>query len=182
MTILLIGARGSGKTTVGRRLASDLWYQFADADAELVAQTGRSIAEVFATDGEAGFRSLETGVLHQLLCKKDYVVSLGGGVVVSEENRLAIRGSGHHVVYLKCEPAELHRRVANDPQTTQNRPPLTSISDPLLEIEHLLAVRESLYREVMTAELDVTRLTPADAARAIPRLLDPARLARRAIP
>src|SRR5690349_2529590 len=126
MAIVLVGYRGSGKTTVGRRLADRMWLKFADSDEEIVKRAGKSIKEIFEQDGETKFRELEASVVAELCGRTDDVVSLGGGAVLREENRKAIRGAGNKVVYLRCEPEVLYQRITGDAATAANRPNLTA--------------------------------------------------------
>jgi shikimate kinase len=170
MSIVLIGYRGSGKTTVGRRLADRLWWKFLDLDERIVATAGKSIAQLFADEGEAHFRDLETAALSQSMTLSDHVISAGGGALGREENRAALRRSGHKVIYLRCEADVLHQRVTSDPATAQSRPDLTGAGG-LAEIVSMLKLREPIYREAMHAELDVTNLTPSEACVRIVKLL-----------
>jgi shikimate kinase len=171
MSIVLIGYRGSGKTTVGRRLADRLWQPFVDSDEEIVKRAGKSIKEIFERDGEPAFREIESAVVRDLCAVRDQVISLGGGAVLREENRAAIRAAGaNKVVYLRCDPEVLCQRICADPATTANRPNLTAAGG-LEEVKHLLAVREPLYRQTMTAELDVTNLSPVEAVQYVARLI-----------
>src|SRR5688572_17769875 len=106
MSIVLIGYRGSGKTTVGRKLADRLWQELVDTDTLVTKKAGKTIKDIFEQDGEAKFRELETEVLKEALKLQDVVISLGGGAILREENRAALKDSGHKVIYLKCEPEE----------------------------------------------------------------------------
>lgn len=172
MNILLIGYRGSGKTTVGKLLAERLRLKFADADVQIVQRAGKSIADIFRIDGEAQFRDLETTVLKELLASDGQVLALGGGVVIRDENRVMMTASAQNkIFYLHCAPAELHRRIIADVKTAANRPALTHLGGSEAEIAHLLTVRLPLYRQIMSAEIDVTKLTPQDAADRIAALL-----------
>jgi shikimate kinase len=160
MSVILIGYRGCGKTTVGKRLADRMWTKFVDTD-ELVAQAagGKSVREIFEEQGERYFRDLEVAaVRHAVQSKEDRVISLGGGAILREETRQMLIASQHKRLYLRCEPAELLRRIDADPQSAANRPALTEHGGGLEEIEALMKVREPLYRQVATAELDVTHL------------------------
>src|SRR4051812_7957744 len=114
MSIVLIGYRGSGKTSVGQKLADRLWQELVDTDALIVARAGRSIREIFELRGEAGFRDLEAEIVREALLLQDVVISLGGGAVLREANRAAIAASGHKVIYLKCDAEELHKRIHAD--------------------------------------------------------------------
>lgn len=171
MSVFLIGYRGSGKTTTGAKLADRLWQSFADSDGLVVRRAGKSIRDIFEQDGEAAFRDHETAVVRELAGLADHVVALGGGALGREENRQAVAAGGHKVIYLRCDPAELQRRIRADPQTAATRPSLTALGGSLAEIETLLAAREPVYRACMTAELDVTRLTPDEACVYIARMI-----------
>jgi shikimate kinase len=170
MSIVLIGYRGSGKTTTGQKLADRLWQDLIDTDKLIVQKSGQTIKEIFETHGEARFRDLEAQVVREVMQLQDVVISLGGGAPLREDNRQIIKDSGHKVIYLKCDPEELHRRIEADAATSLMRPGLTS-SGGLEEIHNLLAQREPIYRSMMTAELDVTNLSPEEAMVYIVRLL-----------
>jgi shikimate kinase len=171
MGIALIGYRGCGKTTVGRKLADRLWQEHVDTDEMIVRRAGKSIKEIFAGDGEPVFRDLESAVVGEASGGGDVVISLGGGALDREANRAVLAKGGHKLIYLKCEPAELLRRIQADPQTAHARPHLTAMGGSVAEIESVLARREPVWRSAMTAELDVTSLTPEEAVVYIVRLL-----------
>jgi shikimate kinase len=171
MSIVLIGYRGSGKTTIGQKLADRLWQELVDTDQLVVRRAGMTIKQIFEGRGEAGFRDLESEVVREAMKLPDAVISLGGGAVLREENRAAIRDSGHKVIYLRCEAEELLRRIEADTATAEMRPSLTSLGGSLEEVERLLAEREPIYRSVMSAELDVTNLSVDEAVVYIVRLL-----------
>lgn len=171
MSILLIGYRGCGKTTIGRKLADRLWQPFVDTDDLVVQKAGKSIKDIFEQDGEPHFRDLESVVLIEALGLQDVVLSLGGGAVLREANRRAIRASGHKVIYLRSDPATLHRRIQEDAATASMRPALTALGGTEEEVAQVLAQREPLYRQTMTAELEVTHLTPEEAVVYIVRLM-----------
>jgi shikimate kinase len=170
MSIILIGYRGSGKTTVGRKLADRLGKKFVDADDLIVAKAGKTIREIFAEQGEAGFRVLEAQVVRDLAGSQNQVIGLGGGALRLKGNRRAISGKNHQIIYLTCEPLELLRRIEGDAGTSANRPALTSLGG-IEEIHKMLALREPIYKSIKTAELDVTHLTPEQVVEAIVGLL-----------
>jgi len=174
MSVILLGYRGSGKTTVGRRLADRLWWKFIDTD-ELVTQSaGKTIKEIFEQSGENEFRDLEVGAVRQACAMEEHAISVGGGAVVREENRQALaaaKEAKHKIIYLRCEPAVLLKRIQADPTTQATRPPLTHLGGSLEEIQKLLAEREPLYKQAMHAELDVTNLTPDEAVVWITRMM-----------
>jgi len=170
MSIVLIGYRGSGKTTIGRRLADRLWWPFVDTDDLVVKAAGKSIADIFEQHGEKRFRDLESEAVKEVAKLQEHVIALGGGAVLRRENVEALRKADHKLVYLKCDPAELYKRIQADPNTASRRPSLTP-SGGLEEITTLLAEREPLYRAAMTAELDVTNQSASDAVVYITRLV-----------
>jgi shikimate kinase len=171
MSIVLIGPRGSGKTTIGRKLADRLWQTFVDVDDLIVRRAGKSIKDIFEQDGEPRFREMEADVVRDVAKLADHVIGLGGGTLMREENGKALKDAGHKLIYLRCEPEELHRRIEADPQSKLTRPNLTNLGGGIEEIEHLIAVREPVYRKCMHAELEVTHLTPEEAVVYIVKLL-----------
>jgi len=171
VSIALIGYRGSGKTTVGRRLADKLWQPFVDTDEMIVAKAGKTIADIFEQHGETRFRDLESEVIREVSALNEHVIALGGGALNRPENLAAIKSAGHKLIYLKCEPKELFNRIKSDPQTAATRPNLTTLGGGVEEISKVLAEREPIYRQAMHAELDVTNLTPDEAVVYIVRLL-----------
>ena len=171
MSIVLIGARGSGKSTIGRKLADQLWQSFIDVDEQIIARAGKTIREIFEQEGEGHFRQIEAEVIRESCGLSDQVIALGGGSLMREENRLALRGGSHKLIYLRCDSDELARRIKADPHSAATRPNLTSLGGGVEEIELLLAQREPIYRQCMHAELDVTHLTPDEAATRIVKLI-----------
>jgi shikimate kinase len=171
MSIVLIGYRGSGKTTIGQKLADRLLQTLVDTDALVVQRAGKSIKEIFDQHGEPHFRDLESLVVREVAALQDVVISLGGGAVLREENRKALQEAGHKIIYLKCDPEELHRRIQADASTSLMRPNLTEHAGGQEEIEKVLAEREPVYRSFKTAELDVTNLSPEEAVVYLVRLL-----------
>jgi shikimate kinase len=162
--IYLVGYRGSGKTTVGKALGAKLGWAFVDADALLEQRAGQTIREIFAAEGEAGFRDREAAILQELSQSSRTVVATGGGVILREENRDCLTRSGF-VAWLSADAATLWPRIQGDASTAARRPNLTV--GGLAEVEHLLAVREPLYRRVADLEIPVAELSPEQAADAI---------------
>lgn len=151
MTIALVGMPGSGKSTVGRHLARQLGWRFADSDAEIERELGESIRSYFEKAGEDSFRSLETEVLGSLLQRSTMVLATGGGAVLREANRKLL--SAHaQVVYLRATPEDLARRLRHDTQR-----PLLQGGDPLRKLRDLFQVRDPLYREVANFTIDTGR-------------------------
>lgn len=165
MNLLLIGYRGTGKTTVAQRLALNLGWEWIDADVEVELRAGRSIAEIFSAAGEAGFRDLESAVLADLLARDRQVVALGGGVVLRPANRAAIRAAGR-TVWLQASPQTLSQRIAADATTAARRPNLTAAGG-ISEITAMLAQRQPFYRECAGLAVDTENKTPAEVAEEI---------------
>ena len=109
---VLVGLPGSGKSTIGRRLAKALDVDMLDTDAAIEQQTGRPIADIFAADGEQEFRRIEEGVVRAALAEHDGILSVGGGAVTSPGVRAAL--AGHTVVYLEITAAEGVRRTGGN--------------------------------------------------------------------
>ena len=152
MAVTFIGYRGSGKSVVGATVAGRLNAPFVDADDEVERIAGQTIAEIFATGGEAAFRSLEQQVMADLLREPRLVIAAGGGAITSPETRQRLKTSGP-VIYLRVTPATAEERILACSTTRQRRPALTSL--PLrAEIESTLADREPLYRQCATIVVD----------------------------
>jgi shikimate kinase len=165
MNILLIGYRGTGKSAVARLVAERLGWHWLDADVELERRAGKSIAAIFAEDGEPAFRDLESQLLTELLRVDRHVLALGGGVVLRSENRDVIKQAGS-VIWLTADPQTILARVNEDPTTAARRPNLTT-SGGIEEIRQLLAQREPFYRECATAVVDTNGRSLGDVAQAV---------------
>ncbi|KZS75337.1 shikimate kinase [Mycobacterium kansasii] len=157
---VLVGLPGSGKSTVGRRLAKALGGGLLDTDAAIEQQTGRSIADIFATDGEQEFRRIEEDVVRAALADHDGVLSLGGGAVTSPGVCAAL--AGHTVVYLEISAAEGVRRTGGN--TVR---PLLAGPDRDERYRALMAKRVPLYRRIATIRVDTNRRNPGAVVRYI---------------
>ena len=162
--IFLIGYRGTGKTSVARELASRLAYDWIDADDIVEQEAGKSIAGIFADEGEGAFREWEARVVASLSRKRRVVVALGGGSVLRDDNRQAICAAGP-VVWLTASVDTIQNRVAADSTTASRRPNLTT--GGRAEIEELLAIRTPYYRQCATLIVDTEGKTPAAVAEEI---------------
>ncbi|AGB40501.1 shikimate kinase [Halobacteroides halobius DSM 5150] len=139
MNIALIGFMGTGKTTVGKKLASRLNYKFVDLDQEIVAEDGREICEIFAQAGEDYFRDLETRVTAKIAQKDKQVIATGGGVVLREENIKNLKKNGF-LVLLQATPEEILERTKSDDDR-----PLLDVEEPLAKIKKMLEERAEKY-------------------------------------
>ena len=170
--LVLIGIMGAGKTSVGQRCATQLGCAFVDIDDVVAANAGTSVPEIFATEGEDGFRAREVAAVADVLASPEpLVVACGGGAMTRPENRRAVRD--HFVVWLVAEPAVLAARATADGLETR---PLLRGRDPLVAIDRIARDRAAAYEEaaddVVTTEgrtvdqvarvvLDRFRRTPA---------------------
>jgi shikimate kinase len=170
MPLTLIGYRATGKTTLARLLAERLGWDWIDADVEIEQRAGKSIARIFAEDGEPAFRDLEARVVAELLKRDRLVLAAGGGAPMRPETRRAMREAGK-VVWLTARPETIHARMSGDATTAGRRPSLTDRS-ALDEIVHLLAKREPIYRETADLEVDTENQTPEELAAEILRRLN----------
>lgn len=163
MFLALIGYRGTGKTTVARLVALELGWDWVDADVEVELRAGKSIAAIFADDGEGAFRDLESAVLEDLVRRDRTVLALGGGVILREENREQLNKAAGKVVWLQAPAAVLYQRIEADAATKTQRPNLTA-GGGLAEVEKLLALREPFYRECSHRAISTETKSPGEVA------------------
>ncbi|MEY2645553.1 MAG: hypothetical protein RLZZ611_2202 [Cyanobacteriota bacterium] len=141
LNLYLVGMMGSGKSSAGRHLAEQLGYRFLDADTSLEQVAGRSIPEIFAREGESGFRELEAAVLNQIAGWHSLVVATGGGVVTRPQNWGQMRQGV--VIWLDAPEELLLQRLSADPTPR----PLMASPDPATRLQQLLAERRPLYAQ-----------------------------------
>ena len=144
LNLVLIGMRCTGKTSVGRLAAAELGRPLVDTDDLVEARAGKTIARIFAEDGESAFRTLEAAVVRDVTARHGQVIATGGGVVLSSANVAALRTDGC-VVHLVASPETIHARLAAD--DGRERPPLTVAGGDLNEVRKLWEQRESAYRQ-----------------------------------
>lgn len=162
--LVLVGLMGSGKTTVGRILAQRLGRELLDSDAMIEAREGRTVREIFESEGEDAFRAIETQVLVEALqAPNRAVIAAAGGVVLRAENRAALRASGARVVWLRADPSTLVERV----KTGVHRPLLDD--DPQGTLQAMYDTRADLYREVADAIVTVDNRSVSDVVEAVLR-------------
>ncbi len=168
--ILLIGYRGSGKSTVGKLLAQELNWTWVDSDDEIEREVGKTIAQIFAEDGEPAFRHWESIVVARLVASVHCVISLGGGALLREQNRTALRGRGT-IVWLKASIDSIRHRIEKDVLTAQRRPQLTG-QGLQAETEQVLAERTPVYEQCCHICVDTDQRTPLQIVQEIRRRLN----------
>ncbi|HEX7570489.1 MAG TPA: shikimate kinase [Verrucomicrobiae bacterium] len=139
--VALIGFMGAGKTSVGRLVAENLGFEFLDTDELIQSRAGRTIADIFAKEGEPAFRALEKQVVQELSARKKTVISTGGGLPTDPENLAALK-SYALVVCLWASPEKIWERVRH-----QSHRPLLHDADPQKKIRELLTAREPFYKQ-----------------------------------
>ena len=139
---------GTGKTTVGKKLAKKSSQQFYDCDHEIENRTGASINLIFEIEGEAGFRKRESQLLDELTSMSNIVLATGGGAILNEENRARLTTRGF-VVYLKSNIDQLLKRTSRD-----TKRPLLQNENPEAVIKKLLDKRGPLYEELADLVID----------------------------
>lgn len=162
--VVLVGAMGAGKSTVGRLVADALGVGFLDSDHEIERVTGKSVADIFVDDGEAHFRELERRAVAASLGTHTGVLALGGGAVLDPGTRALL--AGHRVVFLRVGLTDAARRVG------------LGVSRPLLlgnvrgRIKQLLDERTPVYESVATHVVDTDGLTAAEVADQVRALVE----------
>jgi len=156
--LVLVGLMGAGKTTVGRECGRRMGRVFVDTDAEIERAAGRTVAEIFAAEGEAGFRVRERATIAEVCATTEpVVVACGGGAVVDEANRSALRSAGT-VIWLRAKAATLAARVGSG----AGRPLLAD--DPAAVLTRLAVEREPAYAAAAHRVIDVDDLAAAAVA------------------
>ena len=166
--IVLVGLMGSGKTTVGKRIAQELGYEFADSDDLVASAAGKSVREMFSQDGEAVFRKYESDAIRSILAdgKSSIVLATGGGAVISSENRTVISHHASHVVWLDASVADLVVRT----KSGTARPLLDG--DAGKTLQSLSDQRSAWYEEVATLRIDTRGKSVAKVCSAVLEAID----------
>jgi len=152
--LVLVGVPGAGKSTVGKLLAEELNIPFVDTDEAIEASAGKSVSDIFITDGEPAFRELEARVIANELQSPEVVLSLGGGALGSDSTRERLKG--HTVIWLQTTLAHAVARVGMN----RNRPLL--LGNVRGQLAELMTAREPIYREAATLTIDTSELSPAE--------------------
>ena len=137
--IVLVGFMGTGKTSIGRRLSTQLRMRYVDTDDIIERDSGRRISDIFAEDGEPAFRELESEAVRKASKLHNSVISTGGGVVLKEENMVELRHNGI-IFCLTATAEEIYQRVRHQPHR-----PLLQTPDPLTKIKSMLEERHPYY-------------------------------------
>jgi shikimate kinase len=152
--VLLVGMMGAGKSTTGHLLSERLGWPYLDSDDEVLRRTGRTVPEIWKTDGEAAFRAQESRVLAEATTSDGpVIVAVAGGAVLDPENRARIRAAGL-VVWLRAGVAVLAERVG----AGAGRPLLEE--GPLAALEQLSEARAPIYAELADLVFDVDHMSP----------------------
>ena len=159
MMIYLIGPMGSGKTTIGKILSSQLKYQFFDTDEEIKKKIGMSISSIFDKQGESGFRIIESQMLEELSIKSKSIISTGGGIVLMKENRVIMKNGT--CIYLKIDFEEQLKRLAN----SDDRPLVSKNLDG--SIEKTNEAREPFFLDLADIVIDTSNLKENEVAQQI---------------
>jgi len=152
---------GSGKTTIGKLMANKLNVPFRDTDEVIVAQTGKSVSEIFLEDGEDAFRLLEKAVLRQELLSDDTVLALGGGAPISIDAQSALRAIASPVIYFDISLASVAPRIGFN----RDRPLL--LSNPRGQWETLMQERRPIYEAIADKVIDVNGKSEDDIVKEI---------------
>jgi len=159
--LILIGPMGSGKTTIGKLMANKLNVPFRDTDEVIVAQTGKSVSEIFLEEGEDAFRLLEKAVLRQELLSDDTVLALGGGAPISIDAQSALRAIASPVIYFDISLASVAPRIGFN----RDRPLL--LSNPRGQWETLMQERRPIYEAIADKVIDVNGKSVDDIVKEI---------------
>jgi shikimate kinase len=156
--VVLVGPMGVGKSTVGRLLAERLGTAYRDTDDDIVAEQGRTIAEIFVDEGEPAFRAAEKRAVRTALAEHPGVLALGGGAVLDADTRALL--AAHRVVYLSMDVEEAVRRTGLNVAR-----PLLALN-PRKQWRELMEARRHLYVEVATAVVPTDGRTPEEVTQA----------------
>jgi len=172
MNVVLIGLRGTGKSTCGRLLAERLQWSFVDTDEEVEKGAGKTIKALFEAGGEPLFRKLESEAVRAAALRARAVIATGGGAILDNGNVEALRANGF-VVHFTASPQELWRRVQDDASTAARRPALLTDAglDGLQELQRLMLARSAAYSTARHAEVTVEGRSPAEIVEALLLLL-----------
>lgn len=165
MNLILIGYRGTGKSSVGRLAAELLNRKFVDVDDYIEKKEGKTIKAIFEQGGEGLFRKLEKDAVKALCESDNLVLAPGGGAVMIEENAANLKHNGF-VVLLETDAETIHLRLEQDTGRLTQRPDLTD-KDPLEEIKHMLEVRKPVYQSAADIKIDTSSTSIEDISKIV---------------
>jgi len=165
MNIVLIGYRGAGKSTVGRKLASRMGNGFVDTDDLVEKRRGVSIRDIVASRGWDYFRAVEKKIVEEISRMDNLIIAPGGGAVLDPENVRSLKENGL-IIWLKADREILCQRIDRDSQTVDRRPTLTG-KGAMEEFEEVMAVRNPLYERAADAEIDTSGLDVEEVEEAV---------------
>ncbi|MFB6847499.1 shikimate kinase [Streptomyces sp. NPDC056373] len=156
--VVLVGPMGVGKSTVGQLLAERLGASYRDTDEDIVAEQGRTVAEIFVDEGEPAFRAIEKAAVHRALAEHDGILALGGGAILDTDTRALL--AGQRVAYLSMDVEEAVKRTG-----LNTARPLLAVN-PRKQWRELMEARRHLYEEVATAVVATDGRTPEEVTEA----------------
>lgn len=162
--IYLVGFMGTGKTAVGKELAKKKKWQFVDLDDLIELKEKRTIADIFAKEGEPYFRRIEKLVLREVAKEKKFVVACGGGIVIDKDNIKVMKDTGI-IICLTTTPEAILKRTAGYAHR-----PLLNVSDPKKQIELLLKLRSPYYAQA-DKTIDTSKISVKEVADKIFKLI-----------
>jgi len=155
MNIVLIGYRGSGKSTVGKRLASRMQRRFVDTD-DLIESKEGQISDIVKSHGWNYFRAMERRMIEEISKEDNLIIALGGGAVLDSDNIANVERNGL-IIWLKADQEVLRKRMNQDPRTPASRPTLTG-KGTIEELEEIMDFRNPFYEKAATIQLDTPTL------------------------
>lgn len=170
MNVVLIGFRGSGKSTVGRLLGERLRRDFIDCDDFIEKRTQLTIREIFERHGESHFRALESEAIAELSKLDGKIVATGGGAVLKYQNMQVFKRAGGRVFFLQVSPETAYERIQADPATRSRRPALSD-KDPFTEIREQITLRAPYYLQAADVVVPADARSVADVVEDIVRHL-----------
>jgi shikimate kinase len=165
MNIILIGYRGAGKSTVGRKLARRTGNGFVDTDDLVEKRQGASIRDIVASCGWDYFRAVEKKIVEEISRIDNLIIAPGGGAVLDPENVRSLKKNGL-IIWLKADREILCQRIDRDSRTVGSRPTLTG-KGAMEEFGEVMAIRNPLYERAADAEIDTSGLDVEEVAEAV---------------